>query len=149
MTSDEFKARNKAYALRVLKLVQALPAGRSEDVVSKQLLRSATSVGANYRAACRAKSRADFIAKTGIVEEEADETVYWLEIRAESGLMLRELLADLLSEGNAIVSLVVASIRTARNKGHVCQANPSQQKLRAESVNYITDLPFLYNDDQH
>jgi four helix bundle protein len=78
MTTDEMKARTKSFALRIIKLVEALPANRTADVVGKQLVRSGTSVGANYRAACRAKSNADFIAKMAIVEEEADESAFWL-----------------------------------------------------------------------
>jgi len=78
MTTDELKIRTKSFALRIIKLVEALPPTRTSDVIGKQLAKSGTSVGANYRAACRAKSNADFIAKTGIVEEEADESAFWL-----------------------------------------------------------------------
>ena len=78
MTTDELKIRTKSFALRIIKLVEALPPTRTSDVIGKQLAKSGTSVGANYRAACRAKSNADFIAKIGIVEEEADESAFWL-----------------------------------------------------------------------
>ena len=84
---DDLQARTQTYALRVIKLVESLPLNRTTDVMGKQLLRAATSVGANYRAACRAKSSADFIAKMGIVEEEADECLYWMELLIESGLV--------------------------------------------------------------
>jgi four helix bundle protein len=84
-------------------------------VVGKQLLRSGTSVGANYRASCRAKSPADFIAKMGIVEEEADETIYWIEILIESGLIDKERVAGLLDEADQIVAIIVSSIKTARS----------------------------------
>jgi len=90
MTTDEMKARTKSFALRIIKLVESLPSNRTADVVGKQLLRSGTSVGANYRAACRAKSNADFIAKMGTVEEEADESAFWLEVIVESGLVKEE-----------------------------------------------------------
>ena len=116
MTTDEMKTRTKIFALRIIKLVEALPAGRTADVVGKQLIRSGTSVGANYRAACRAKSNADFIAKMGIVEEEADECVFWLEIIVESNLMKKELVDGLSDEANQIVAMTVSSINTAR--GH-------------------------------
>ena len=108
--------RTKAFALRVVRLVDRLPSGRSSDVIGKQLLRCATSVGANYRAACRARSTAEFCAKLGIVEEEADESVYWLELLVESGQVRGDLLQNLLQEANEIVAMVVSSIRTARNR---------------------------------
>jgi four helix bundle protein len=97
-----------------MRLVQALPDSRLADVIDRQVLRSATSVGANYRAARRARSTADFIAKLKIVEEEADETVYWLELHSESGLMTENKLEALLAEGNALVAIIIASIRTTR-----------------------------------
>ncbi|MGH9754239.1 MAG: four helix bundle protein [Blastocatellia bacterium] len=116
MTTDEMKARTKSFALRIIKLVEALPSNRTADVIGKQLAKSGTSVGANYRAACRAKSNADFIAKMGIVEEEADESAFWLEVIIESGLMREELVKDLLDEADQIVAISVSSINTAR--GH-------------------------------
>ena len=109
------KQRTRAFALRVIRLVEALPASRTADVVGRQLLRCGTSVGANYRASCRAKSPADFIAKMGIVEEEADETIYWIEMLIESGLINKERVAGLLDEADQIVAIVVSSIKTARN----------------------------------
>ena len=118
MSEQDLKARTKAFSLRVIRLVESLPAGRTADVIGKQLLRSGTSVGANYRASCRAKSPADFIAKMGIVEEEADESIFWMELLIESGLVRQELLDDLLKEADELVAIVVASIKTAkRNKG--------------------------------
>jgi four helix bundle protein len=102
--------------LRIIKLVEALPSNRTADVIGKQLVRSGTSVGSNYRAACRAKSGADFIAKMGTVEEEADESSFWLEVIIESGLMKEELVKDLLDEADQIVAIIVSSINTAR--GH-------------------------------
>jgi four helix bundle protein len=114
MTEAELKARTKAFALRVMKLVDALPKNRAADVVGRQVLRSATSVGANYRSACRARSQADFVNKLAIVEEEADETAYWLELLADAGLIKPGRLADLMGECNEITAIVVASIRTSR-----------------------------------
>jgi four helix bundle protein len=113
---EEFKARTQAYAVRVLVLVEALPRTRGADVLGRQLLRAATSVGANYRAACRAKSLPDFIAKLGIVEEEADESLYWMELLIKSGLSRRDQIAALMTEGNELVAMTVASINTARQR---------------------------------
>jgi len=87
---------------------------RTAEVLGKQLLRCSTSVGANHRASCRAKSQADFIAKMGIVEEEADEAIYWIELLIETDLVKKERVANLLDEASQIVAIVVTSIRTAR-----------------------------------
>ena len=114
MNADEMKERTRAFALRTIHLVEALPKTRTADVIGKQLLRCGTSVGANYRASCRARSHADFVAKMGIVEEEADETIYWIELLVESDLMKKERVVNLLDEANQIVAIVVSSIRTAR-----------------------------------
>ena len=114
MDKEELKLRTKQFALRVIRLVEALPHGKTADVLGRQLLRSGTSVGANYRAACRAKSTADFIAKMGIVEEETDESIYWMELLVEAGLTKAELLEALMKEGNEILAITVASIKTAR-----------------------------------
>ena len=116
MNAEEFKRRTKAFALRIVRLVEALPKSRTADVIGKQLLRCGTSVGANYRAACRAKSQADFIAKMGIVEEECDESIYWMEILVEAGLMDEKHVNELKSEANEILSMVVSSIKTARRR---------------------------------
>ncbi len=110
------KRRTKRFALRVMNLVEGLPATNAGRVIGRQLLRSATSVGANYRAACRAKSTADFIAKLAIVEEEADESMYWMELLIESGLVKEILLTDLLDECNQIVAIVVSSIKTSKQR---------------------------------
>jgi four helix bundle protein len=116
VNEQQFKTRTKQLALRVITLVEALPQIRSADVIGKQLLRAATSVAANYRAACRAKSTADLIAKLSIVEEEADETLFWLELTVESGLMPTEKLVSLMQETNEILAMTVASIKTLRSK---------------------------------
>lgn len=113
MNTGEMKQRTKA-ALRVIKLVEALPHGRTADVMGKQLLRCGTSVGANYRASCRAKSPADFIAKMSIVEEEADEAMYWMELLVESNMVSQERVAALMDEANQLVAIIVSSIKTAR-----------------------------------
>jgi four helix bundle protein len=115
MNADEMKKRTSAFALRIIHLVEALPKTRTADVIGKQLLRCGTSVGANYRASCRAKSQADFVAKMGIVEEEADDTIYWIELLIESNLVGKDRVANLLDEANQIVSITVSSIKTARD----------------------------------
>jgi four helix bundle protein len=114
MTKSEMKARTKQFALRVIKAVQALPEDRVCRVLGNQLLRSGTSVGANYRSVCRAKSSADFLNKLKIVEEECDETLYWMELLVESGLLTQRKLSRLMQEGDEILSIVVASLKTSR-----------------------------------
>ena len=116
MDHEAMKARTKAFALRVVKLTESLPSTRAADVIGKQLLRSATSVGANYRASRRGKSRADFIHKLTIVEEEADESAYWLELLVESGIVPQAKLTDLMRECDEITAIIVASIRTAKRR---------------------------------
>ncbi len=112
---SNLRTRTKQFALRVIKLVNALPQSRASDVIGRQLLKSATSVGANYRSAQRGRSKAEFCSKLGIVEEECDESSYWLELITESGMVAKELLDDLMREANEITAMVVASIRTARD----------------------------------
>jgi four helix bundle protein len=114
MRNINLKERTKQFALDIVKLVRGLPSTLTTDVIGKQLLRSGTSVGANYRAACRAKSRADFISKMGNVEEEADETLYWLELLRDARLVEPNQIQHLMTETNEIVAVVVASIKTAR-----------------------------------
>ena len=129
MTPEEIKQRTKQYTLRVIRLVNALPPGRASDVLGRQLLRSGTSVGANYRSACRSRSDADFLARMGIVEEEADEAVYWMELLVESGLVPARRLAPLMQEGNEILAMVVASIKTTRARVQR-QAKVRQSEIR-------------------
>lgn len=114
MSTDDFRKRTFQFGIRIVRLVQALPKSDVARVIGNQLLRSGTAVGANYRAAARARSRAEFIAKMGIVEEECDESLYWLEMLIELDLMAASKLSDLKREAGEILSIVVASIRTAR-----------------------------------
>jgi four helix bundle protein len=109
----DLKARMKQFALRVMKLVDALPRTIQSRAIAKQIIRSATSVAANYRAACRARSRAEFIAKIGVVEEEADETCFWLELIIDSGLLTEARVRPLLSEAGELVALMAASRKSA------------------------------------
>ena len=119
------KRRTKDFALRVIRLVSALPKNVVADVMGRQIVRSGTSVAANYRAACRAKSRADFVAKMGTVEEESDETAFWLDLLAEAELVPRPKLGALLKEADEITAIVVASIRTARTRSEECRESPA------------------------
>lgn len=111
MNKEEMKSRTKKYALRVIKAVQALPNDRVGNVLGSQLLRSGTSVGANYRAVCRAKSAADFQNKLKIVEEECDESLFWMELLVESGVMTLRKLGELMKEGDEILRMVVAALK--------------------------------------
>lgn len=112
MNETEMKNRTKAFALRILKLVDALPRTSSGRIVASQLGRSGTSVGANYRAVCRAKSTADMIAKLSIVEEEADESAFWLEVIPEAELMTATKTQALLQEAGELTAIMVASRKT-------------------------------------
>ena len=112
--APDLKKRTKVFALRILKLVDALPKTTAGRALASQIVRSGTSVAANYRAACRAKSTADFIAKMGIVEEEADETLFWLELLEESELVTAAKLTAIKQEANELIAITVASIKTAR-----------------------------------
>ncbi len=113
---EKFKARTKSIGLAIIKMVQELPNIPVVWVLSKQILRSSTSVGANYRAACRAKSTADFLNKLKIVEEEADETIYWLEMLYDAGLVAESKVKPLLKETSEILSMVVTAIKTTRDR---------------------------------
>jgi len=117
MTPEELKTRTKSFALRIIRLVELMPRTLAGQIIGRQLLRSATSVGANYRAACRAQSRAEFAAKISIVVEEADETLYWLELLKESDLIASGRLARLLQEANELVAIAVSSRKTAKGGG--------------------------------
>ena len=114
MSHDNLKQRTKDFALRVIRLSGPMPRSIPGDVLSRQIFRSATSVAANYRSACRGKSRADFIAKMGIVEEEADEPALWLEMIAEAKLLPEAKTAALQAEAGELTAIAVSSIRTAR-----------------------------------
>jgi four helix bundle protein len=114
--SENFKSRTKNIGSEIIKLVEELPSKPVAWILTKQILRSSTSVGANYRAACRAKSTADFINKLKIVEEEADETIYWLEMMQDAGLITESQIKPLVKEISEILSIVVTSIKTTRER---------------------------------
>jgi four helix bundle protein len=114
MKNENLKQRTKKFGLNIITLVEKLPRNLTCDVLGRQLLRSATSVGANYRAACRAKSSADFISKMGTVEEEADESGFWLEMLVDAGKLRLEQAKDLLQESGELTAISVASINAAK-----------------------------------
>jgi four helix bundle protein len=111
---EELRNRTKQFALKIIRLFRSLPKTPEAQVLGKQLLRSGTSVGANYRAAGRARSKAEFISKIGIVVEEADEVLFWIECLTESGIVKEHLLTDVHTEANELVAIFVVSRRTAR-----------------------------------
>ncbi len=112
----ELKKRTKAFALRVMKLAGALPETAAGRTVGNQLIRSATSVGANYRSACRGRSKPEFVAKLGIVVEESDECVYWLELIIDGELLKKALVEPLLLEANELTAIMIASHKTAQSR---------------------------------
>jgi four helix bundle protein len=114
MNEKIFKDRTKQLSIAILRMVEGMPRSISVDALARQIVRSGTSIGANYRAACRAKSTADMINKLKIVEEESDETAYWLELMTEMGYLPQEKIAPLAKETNEMVAMTVASIKTLR-----------------------------------
>jgi four helix bundle protein len=113
--SEQFKFRTKSFSLRVIKLFQALPKTVDAQILGKQLLRSATSVAANYRSACRARSKAEFVAKVGIALEEADESLFWLELLEESGIVAANKLANLKQEADELTAILTTIRKSSKN----------------------------------
>jgi four helix bundle protein len=114
MNQEEMKQRTKLFALGIIQLVESLPKEPTAEVLGRQLLRSGTSVGSNYRSACGGKSIADFISKMGIVEEETDESLDWMELLIEAGIEVSMKMEALMKEAGELLSITVASIKTAR-----------------------------------
>ena len=112
MTETELKDRTKTFARRVLRLIETLPRTESGSIIAGQLGRSGTSVGANYRAPCRARSAADFVSKLGVVEEEADESAFWMELVTEEGMLPAEKVWPLQEEASALTAIMVSSRKT-------------------------------------
>jgi four helix bundle protein len=112
--TEQIRQRTKSLAIRVVRLYRSLPTSKDAQVIGSQLLRSGTSVGANYRAVCRSRSRAEFVSKLGIVLEEADETVFWLELLAETGVIESNKITGLLGEARELTAIFTASQRTAK-----------------------------------
>ena len=113
---EELKRRTKAFAIRIVKLFRSLPKTEEARIIGRQVLRSGTSVAANYRAVCCARSKAEFIAKIGVVVEEADETVFWLEMLVEATIVSAKKMDDLLREANELLAIFAASQRTAKRR---------------------------------
>lgn len=116
MDEKTFKHRTKKFALDVIRLVEILPHTYAANVISRQLLRSVTSVGANYRAACRGRSTLEVLSKLGIAEEEADESIYWMELLTDSNIVPASQVSSLKKEGDELVAMTVASIKTLRKR---------------------------------
>jgi four helix bundle protein len=114
--AEELKNRTKSFAIRIVKLFRSLPRTEEARVIGKQMLRSSTSIAANYRAVCRARSKAEFIAKVGVVVEESDETVLWLELLVDTDIVPQNRMARLLQEANELLAIFAASQYTARTK---------------------------------
>ena len=112
--TEELRERTKEFPLRILHLFRFLPRAVEAQIIGKQVLRSGTSVAANYRAACRARSRVEFVARIGVVAEEADETAFWIEFLADAKVMKKERLAKLLNEAHELTAIFTASRKTAK-----------------------------------
>jgi four helix bundle protein len=115
MNPEELKKRFRAFALMCIRLAGLFPRTTAGEVIGRQLIKSGTSSAANYRAACVGRSRADFVAKLGIVHEELDESVFWVELAPDANLVRPDIVAPILSEGNQLLAIVVASINTAKH----------------------------------
>jgi four helix bundle protein len=116
MNEQQMKTRTKEFAKEIIKLCRLLPDNREGRLIGNQIFRAGTSVAANYRAACRAKSTADFISKLSIVEEEADETLFWLELIKETKILDNDFIDSLMKENNELISIIVVSIKTSRKR---------------------------------
>lgn len=113
--ADAMKLRTRQFAVRIVSVVRSLPRTREADIIGRQLLRSGTAVAANYRAVCRSRSHAEFISKMNVVVEEADETVFWLEFLVDTEILAAEKLTLLIKEGNELLAICAASLRTAKH----------------------------------
>jgi four helix bundle protein len=116
MNQEQMKMRTKEFAKRVISLCRQLPTSREGQLIGTQFFRAGTSVGANYRSACRARSKADFVAKLGIVLEETDESLYWLEILAENKIMDAVFLTEITNEAKELLAIFISSLNTAKGK---------------------------------
>ncbi len=119
LPAERLKDRTKRFAIRIVRLFRSLPKIEEARVIGKQVLRSGTSVAANYRAVCRARSKAEFIAKMGVVVEEIDETVFWLELLSETGIIKKSRMDGLLSEAIEFLAIFAASQHTAKTRKRI------------------------------
>jgi len=113
---EQLRARTKEFAIRIVRLFKSLPKTDEARIIGKQVMRSGTSVAANYRAVCRARSQADFVSKVGVVVEEADETVFWLELLVDTGIVQKVLMENILVEANELLAIFAASLWTVRQR---------------------------------
>lgn len=132
--AEALRKRAGEFALRIIRLFRALPETEEARIIGRQVLRSGTSVAANYRAVCRARSSREFVSRTGIVVEEADETVFWLELLVESGIVAKPLLDNLLTEANELLAIFAASQRTARSRSRKAIPNGSMAQWLNHSM---------------
>jgi four helix bundle protein len=116
INADILKKRTKQFGLEIIKLVEKLPNTQTSRIIGNRHIRSGTSMGANYRAACRSRSKAEFIAKLGTVIEEADESAYWLELLIETGIVRQDTLEALMKEADELIAIMIASVKTAKNR---------------------------------
>jgi four helix bundle protein len=114
-TAESMKERTKQFAIHAIRLCRTLPKSSESTIITRQLMRSATSVGANYRAVCRARSTAEFVSKLGVVLEEADESLFWIELLVDTGLISNDEIRAIRTEANELVAIFVASLRTAKH----------------------------------
>jgi four helix bundle protein len=119
---EELRDRTKKFAIRIVKMFRSLPKSEEARILGRQVLRSGTSVAANYRAVCRSRSRADFVSKLAVVTEEADETVFWLELLVETGIVAEARMKSLLTEANELVRIFGSSLRTARSNRSIAKS---------------------------
>jgi len=131
MKQEELKQRTKAFALRVILLAEALPTTITGKTIANQIIRSGTSVAANYRAACRSRSNAEFTAKLGTVIEEADETAFWMEMITEAGILPKERVDSLLQEANELTAIFVASRKTVASHKQIANRQSSIENRRS------------------
>ena len=134
MKAEDLKNRTRAFALRVVKVGNSLPKGRVGEIFARQMIRSGTSIAANYRAACLARSRPEFISKIGIVQEEADETIFWIEMAVDAELVGKKLVEELIMEGKEILAIIIASRKTAKAKKESTKTN-RKKEIKAIIVN--------------
>jgi four helix bundle protein len=145
MNSDELKLRTKKFALRIINLIEHLPNNKTSNVIGNQLLRSATSVGANYRASCRSRSKVEFISKIRVVEEEADESVYWIELINESKLIDENRLKDLLKEAKELTAIFTAIGKTSKLNLKNSKSEILNTKFGTNSKSEIPNSKFVVN----
>jgi four helix bundle protein len=124
MTHDDMRARTKAFAVRVIRMTTALPPGKASDVLGRQVLKSGTSIGANYREAHRASSRKQFISMMEIAQREADETLYWLELIDAAGLIPSQRLGPLMAEGKELLAILTSTVVSAKKRAIRPTRNP-------------------------